>query len=265
VGPARITPAAARRRALGIAAIVAAGALGVLALPPIPQDPRYHAFADQRRGLGIPHALNVVSNLPFLVVGAWGLAFLRRERPRPNGPMASPWERGALGVMFSGVALTGVGSAVYHLDPTSGTLVWDRLPITVVAMTLLAIAVAERISLPAARRLLPALLVVGAGSVLWWHAGELRGAGDLRLYGLVQFAPMVAILLMLWLFPPRYTRGADWLVALGWYALARVFESLDAPVFALGQVVSGHTLKHLASAVAIAWLARMFALRRPVT
>ena len=34
-----------------------------------PQPERYHDFADQRTVLGVPHALNVVSNLGFLIVG----------------------------------------------------------------------------------------------------------------------------------------------------------------------------------------------------
>ena len=68
---------------------------------------------------------------------------------------------------------------------------------------------------------------------------------------------------MLLLFPPRYTRGADLVGALGWYALAKIFEQLDAQVFAVGGVVSGHTLKHLAAAVAMYWIFRMLKRRRP--
>ena len=45
---------------------------------PIPQDPAYHAFADTRRIAGIPNFWNVVSNLPFLLAGLYGLA--RRSR-----------------------------------------------------------------------------------------------------------------------------------------------------------------------------------------
>src|SRR5262249_32907020 len=41
--------------------------------PPLPQDLAYHHFVDQRTLLGIPHFANVVSNVPFLLVGAAGL------------------------------------------------------------------------------------------------------------------------------------------------------------------------------------------------
>ncbi|MFZ1059997.1 MAG: ceramidase domain-containing protein [Candidatus Rokuibacteriota bacterium] len=236
---------------IGLAAIVT-----VLFLPPIPQDPAYHDFADRRPFLGIPNALNVLSNAPFVLVGALGLAFVRRR--------AALEERTALLILFAGVGLTGFGSAYYHLTPGNVTLFWDRLPMTIVFMSLFAVIIAERISLTAGRRLLPILLLAGAGSVAYWLVGELSGAGDLRPYALVQFFPLVAIPLILLLFPPRYTRGADLLGALAWYALAKLFEALDAQIFAVGGVVSGHTLKHLASAVAMYWILRMVRTRRAI-
>ena len=45
---------------------------GLLLLPPIAQDQSYHQFADQRTLLGIPNFWNVVSNLPFIAIGATG-------------------------------------------------------------------------------------------------------------------------------------------------------------------------------------------------
>jgi hypothetical protein len=256
-------PLAARggggRVALLLALAVLAAAVA-FALPPIPQDPRYHAFADTRRLLGVPHALNVLSNIPFVVVGLLGLAAVARA----DTPLRSAWERRAWAVVFAGILLTGPGSAWYHLAPTNASLVWDRLPMTVAFMGLLAVVIAERVGLGAGRWLLPPLLLLGVASVAHWALGEARGAGDLRLYGLVQFFPLVAIPLMLALFPARYTRGADVLVAAGWYGVAKVLEALDARVFAAGGLVSGHTLKHLASAIAMAWLLAMVRRRRPV-
>jgi len=252
-------------RVWGIVGIGLAALVAVAFLPPIPQDPAYHTFADQRRFLGIPNTLNVLSNAPFVLVGALGWTFLLRQgRPQADGPLSTPWERSVFGILFAGVGLTGFGSAYYHLAPGNVTLFWDRLPMTIVFMSLFALIIAERISLTAGRRLLPLLLLVGAGSVVYWLLGELKGAGDLRLYGLVQFFPLVAIPLMLLLFPSRYTRGADLVGALAWYALAKLFELLDAQVFAVGGVVSGHTLKHLASAVAMYWILRMVKTRQAI-
>jgi hypothetical protein len=48
------------------------------------------------------------------------------------------------------------------------------------------------------------------------------------------------------------------------YALAKVLETFDEPIFAAGHIVSGHTLKHLAAAAAGYYILRMLQKRRPV-
>ena len=53
--------------------LAAVSLLGLLLVPPIPQSQIYHGFADQRTLFGIPNFWNVVSNLPFVLVGAAGL------------------------------------------------------------------------------------------------------------------------------------------------------------------------------------------------
>jgi hypothetical protein len=53
--------------------ITATSLVGLLLLPPISQDQSYHQFADQRTLLGIPNFWNVVSNIPFIAIGAVGL------------------------------------------------------------------------------------------------------------------------------------------------------------------------------------------------
>jgi hypothetical protein len=100
------------------------------------------------------------------------------------------------------------------------------------------------------------------GSVLQWYSSEARGAGDLRFYAAVQEYSALVLLLAL-LFPKRYTRTSDLAVVVGFYALAKALESLDKPIFALGHLVSGHTLKHLAAAAAGYWILRMLEKRRP--
>jgi len=122
----------------------------------------------------------------------------------------------------------------------------------------------ERVNLRAGLAALGPLLLLGLASVVLWYASELHGAGDLRLYIMVQFYTLLLILLLLWLFPARYTRGADLMVAMGFYVLAKILESLDRQIFSLGHSVSGHTLKHLAAAAGVYSIFRMLARRRPV-
>jgi len=53
--------------------LMIASLVALLPLPPLLQDQAYHRFADQRVLFGIPNFWNVVSNLPFVAVGAVGL------------------------------------------------------------------------------------------------------------------------------------------------------------------------------------------------
>jgi hypothetical protein len=244
-----------------VALVLVAGAIVTFAIlsfvPRTPQPLEYHRFADTRTLLGVPNALDVLSNAVFAVVGLLGLGIVRRRAASFDGPAERlPWR-----VLFWAVVATGLGSAWYHLEPTNDTLVWDRLPMAVGFMALFAALLCERIGVHVGRLLLGPLVVVGVASVASWYLSELRGAGDLRPYLLVQFVPLAAIPLLLGLFPASRRNGADWMIALGLYAAAKAFEGADAPVFhALG--VSGHTLKHLLAAAGIAWLARMIWRRR---
>jgi hypothetical protein len=124
--------------------------------------------------------------------------------------------------------------------------------------------VVERISVKGGVLLLPLLVAGGLVSVVYWYQGELRGAGDLRFYALVQFYPLLGVPLMMALFPPRYTRGADLFGSLEWYGAAKCFERLDANIFALGHLISGHTLKHLAAGLGCYWILRMLRARQPI-
>jgi hypothetical protein len=188
--------------------VVIAAAAGIFSLPPIPQDLAYHAFADPRTMIGIPNALNVLSNIPFLIAGWYGLSVTRR-----TGAQMAPWEQGAYVALFGGTALTAFGSAYYHLAPDNARLVWDRLPMTLGFMGLLTAMLGERVSIRAARLLFVPLLALGAFSVALWIWTEGQGAGDLRLYGFVQFSSP-AIVLVLVLYRPRRpgtrTRGRPW-------------------------------------------------------
>jgi hypothetical protein len=240
-----------------IAAVIAAIAF---LLPPIPQPQWYHMFADQRSFLGIPNFNDVVSNLPFAVVGLWGLVFLLSSDSRH---FVDHWERWPYLIVFAGLLLTAFGSAYYHLEPRNETLVWDRLPMTIVFMSLLAAIVAERISLRAGLWLMPIFLAIGVASVLQWRVSELRGAGDLRFYAAVQLYAVLFLLIAL-LLPSRYTRGRDLAIVAGLYVFAKILEALDRPIFELGHIVSGHTLKHLAAACAGYWILRMLLRRRPI-
>ena len=235
-------------------------AIIALFLPPIPQPLAYHNFADHRGWLGIPNFGDVVSNIPFAVVGICGLLFLFRPH---EGTFSDHRERWLYLVMFAGLILTAFGSAYYHLAPGNARLVWDRVPIMIVFMALLAAVIAERVSIVAGLWLFPPLEAAGIGSVLVWRSGEMQGHGDLRFYAAVQVYAILILLLLL-LVPAKYTRGSDLAIVVGFYVLAKILEESDRQVFSLGHIVSGHTLKHLAAAAAGYWILRMLQKRNLV-
>ena len=200
--------------------------------------------------MGLPNFGDTASNIGFLIVGMLGLSFAIGKRGRsmfdPSG------ERWPYLVFFAGVALVSVGSAYYHANPTTEALFWDRLPMTVAFMALFSAFIMDRVhARVGVVVMLPLLLVVGVASVVYWAWTEAAGHGDLRPYGLVQFYPMLAIPLICWLFPGRQTSGKHVFYLIFWYALAKLCEHFDHGIYALlGDAVSGHTLKHLLSAVA---------------
>jgi hypothetical protein len=214
-------------------------------LPSITQDQDYHQFADQRTLLGIPHFWNVISNTPFIAVGAWGLWQFHRSPETV--------------VLFSGMMMTGVGSAYYHLNPNDATLFWDRLPMTLCFAAVFAVIIGERINEKLGRLMLWPLLVIGVLSLLLW-----RWTGDLRLYAWAQFFPFVAIIAMILLIAPKYTGTTFWVVAFAFYAAAKLFEHYDKDIFDTVEFVSGHTLKHLAAAAACFAVLAYFQRRRPI-
>jgi hypothetical protein len=238
---------------LGIAALLA---------PRTDLPPSYHHFADQRGWLGIPHFDDVASNIAFLIAGSWGLAFLSRKSSLDQ--FIDACERWPYLLVFLGLLLTAFGSAYYHLAPDNDRLVWDRLPMTIVFMALVSALVTERVSVRLGLWLLPILTALGIGSVVHWHLSVQRGAGDLRFFGAVQLHAVLALFVVL-LLPPRYTRGSDLLVIAGLYVLAKVCEMADRQIFSKGHLISGHTLKHLASGFAGFWILRMLQKRRPLT
>ena len=246
--------AAIERSSIFILAVAAAAIVVMFWIDPIRQDPAYHAFADARKLAGVANAWNVLTNLPFLAVGAYGFATLRR--------LASPQLRLHYLVLCTGIALVALGSAWYHFEPANRTLVWDRLPMTIAFMALFTAVVADRFAWVVGRALLWPSVVAGILSIAWWIRTETQGAGDLRFYAIVQFLPMILIPLMLLLRPAQWLR-AKWLwIGLAGYLAAKLAEYFDAAIYAGLGFVSGHSLKHLLAALACLWVIRAFHARR---
>jgi hypothetical protein len=228
--------------------------LAALAGPHVSQPAHYHAFADQRTLWGLPHALDVLSNLPFLLAGGAGLWLLRAGA----AVRVPPVQRACALLFFAGLVLTAGFSGWYHLQPHDTGLAVDRAGMSVAFAGLLGLLVAAQVSERAGAALALALLLLAPASVaVAWATGNILPwvavqGGGLALIAALGFG--------------RTRPGAlqvRWAGVLAVYVLAKLFEAGDHHVFeASGQLLSGHTLKHLVAAGA-AWpvLAALAALR----
>lgn len=230
-----------------VSVIIAASVF--LFIPAIPQAIGSHNFADQRKFFEIPHFLNIVTNLPFLVIGSMGIRLVALNR----FPGGLPELSRAYALFFIGIFLTGLGSAYYHLNPNNETLVWDRLPMTISFMAFFSIVIGENIAIETGNRLLYPLVIAGMFSVVYWYWGELHNQGDLRFYALVQFMPMLLIPVILIIGRPQFESNGYCWGLLGAYAAAKLAEYGDHALYRKSLFLSGHSLKHLIAAAGV-WL-----------
>ncbi len=226
------------------------GGLGLLCaailylLGPIPQDPAYHVFADRVGWLGIPNFVNVMTNLPFIVIGAMGIAWTAKNQNSDH-----PVNQKIIFIfLFTGMCLTGLGSAYYHIHPDHFRLLFDRLPMTLVFMSFFALFIKKFVDNRAGSLAFYTLIPLGVFSALWWYYSETIGQGDLRIYVFVQFFPMLAIPLVIWQNRRLPIKQILWII--GWYIMAKAAELLDSEIFDALHWVSGHSLKHLFAGLA---------------
>lgn len=223
-------------RAAVLAAAVTIPAIAVATMRAVIRGGDFHRYADQRTVLGIPHFGDVVSNLPFVVVGLAGLVAARTTRGLPRGVVA---------LLFASVIAIGLGSGTYHWFPRDVTLFFDWLPIALTATLMVALLVHDRIDAGLGWAATVALPVAAAASVAWWW-----WTMDARWYGLVQLTSIGLVPLILVLYPKgRLDRG--WLLAgVGCFLLARLVHTRDHQLLDATRVISGHAAKHLLAAAA---------------
>jgi hypothetical protein len=221
-------------------------AIGLLALavlgPTLAQPAHLNDYADQRTLWGLPFALDVLSNLPFALMGAAGIGALVRA---PAGAPARV-ERTMAGLFFAGLVLTAGASGWYHLAPDDMGLAVDRLGMSVAFAGLLGLAAAGRVSGRAGAAVGAAVLVLAPAGVQVWSA-----TGNVLPWAVVQFGGMGLILWLAALRPVAGTLEVRWGLVILAYALSKLLEVNDPGVYELtGQLVSGHSLKHVVASLA---------------
>jgi hypothetical protein len=229
-------------------AITLVAAVALLIHGPIQQTPDYHRFADDRAWMGIADAANVISNLGFAVVGAWGMARLSTLRAAAALGGGMP----GFSLLLLALILTAAGSAYYHLAPDDSRLVWDRIPIGLACAGLLAGVRGQLAPAIGPLRLTSFLALLAVATVLWWHLTDAGGEGDLGPYLLLQVSPLILVPLWQLIYrAPRADRRA-YALAIALYVAAKLAEIYDRPLYVALHGLSGHTLKHLLATAAAA-------------
>lgn len=235
-----------RRRECALAGVLLLLLAAALLGPSVAQPAHYHDFADQRSWGWLPHAMDVISNLPFALWGMAGIwALLRAFRARAVSAAAAAMA----GLFFIGLWVTAAVSAAYHLQPGDAGLLWDRDGMVLAFAGLLGLAAMRAVSTRAGMALATAVLVLGPLSVYAWSLSGnvlpwavLQGGGMALILGFACLRPAQA-----WELPVR------WALVIAIYALAKLLELGDHAVYEwTGQLVSGHSLKHMVAACA-AW------------
>lgn len=210
-----------------------------IGLPPLQQPASYHAFADQRSLLGVPRALDTLSNLPFLAFGLWGLWRLHNAAALPAA------QRRMVLLFFVGLLATAAGSGWYHLAPDDARLVWDRAGMTPGFAGIVGLVVAQRVSNRAATPAAAATLLLGWLAITVWQR-----TGNLMPWATVQIGAVLLILCLLQVPPLPAALPVAWWPIVASYALAKAAETFDIPIYETVGLVSGHTLKHLLASLA---------------
>lgn len=226
----------------------------LLFIPAIPQDQKYHLFADTRKFFGIVNFNDVVSNVLFNIVGLTGIILLLRNKLNTINQN----EKWLILSIFACIFLVGIGSAYYHVNPNDSTLFWDRLPIALTFVLFTDFVISERISQKIAYGLLIPLVLFGIFSVIYWYFTEMNKNGDLRFYIFAQFAPILIIPLIASLFKSKYSNNFYLYSIIVSFIIAKIIEIYDHQIFSItGNLISGHTLKHFFAAYAGYWLIKL--------
>lgn len=209
-------------------------------------SPTENLFADLRTLCGIHNIGDVLSNLSFMVVGFYAIAHLIKNDSRD----INMW------LIALGSLAVGLGSAYYHANPSNNRLLWDRLPMSIVFSGIFmysvnALDLIKKVNYKVASL---AYLLFSVSTVLIWYVGFKTHINLIAPYVFLQFGGMVLIITLsvMALFEKKIQLAKTLFAIIFCYAIAKVFEHFDFQIFTmLNHLISGHSIKHLVSALAI--------------
>jgi hypothetical protein len=232
--------------AMALAAIV-----GLVAWGPVGLVPHMHHFVDEGTWMGVPNGLNVLSHLPLVPIGLWGI--WRVSRLRWNEPLRWIW-----GWFFVCQMLATLGGMFYHLAPGDSAFIWDQLPksaaCSLFAFAFLAERIDRRFGQPSAIAL--ALIACLLGGMWWLYSLHHDGVGDLRPLIWLEMLPVLLVATGAWSLSGYLLSRRDWMRSQISFVVAQTLDWSDGGMFDLTHhTIGGHSLRHLALAACVGWVA----------
>lgn len=214
--------------------------------PHLPSADRaeYFQFADQRIILGIPNFMDVISNFGFLIVGVYGAVTTYK-----NKSLSKFYS--IMGYLISAaIVFTFLGSSYFHLNVTTERLFWDRLPMSFAFGSIVTLLAVDRLKVK--QPLLLGVFIIGAAliSVIGWRLEWF----SLKPYLVTQFGSILLSIAIISIRKKGFVENRYVWLCIGFYAMAKFFEHFDTQIYSLGELISGHSLKHIISAVGIYYL-----------
>ena len=188
----------------------------------VPLPASYHNFADKRTFLGIPNALNILSNIAILIPAIYLLQ--QKDKSFTSN------------LLIFHILLLVIASSYYHLNPSDETIFWDIMMIATTFMIVFIMISDTKYGL-----LLYSYAIL---SILYW-----KYTGDLRLYILILIGlPLYLIF--------KYYKNVglrNYLyIIISMYIILRISEHNDHLIYNLtDNQISGHTLKHIFAGIGI--------------
>ncbi len=234
-----------------VLAMALAGAALLVAWGPVNLVPHMHEFAGSDTRWSIPAALLVLSHLPLLPIGMWGL--WRVSRLPAHEPLKLLW-----GTFFVCQMLATVGGQVYHWAPSNATFIWDQVPksaaCALFALAFLGERIDRRFGSPVA--VLCGVMASLLGCIWWLYSLHVWGAGDLRPLFWLELSPLALVAAGAWtLKGDLLLSRADWLRSQFSFAVAQTVDWADVWIYETTQGwISGHAVRHLALAACVGWV-----------
>jgi hypothetical protein len=221
----------------------------IYCLSPITQSIQYHQFADQRYVSNLPHIGDFISNFAFVIAGIALLIYIKKLKKENYGYCGLYFSQK---VSFYSLAISsillGLGSGYYHYAPDNATLAWDRAAM-VLGFAVIYYDSLVRYQIISTEHVCTRLFIIMllfVSTVVYWSM-----IGGLEPYVFVQFFTMF-VLVVLALCNYKHTPSKHLFLMFTWYLVAKICETFDKQIFIItNYVISGHTLKHLAYAIAL--------------